>query len=190
VADLHERIVQLVTSHAYQRRAEPFRLASGQLSHDYIDGKLAIAHGDDLCWVADAVIASVSSSFDSVGGLTMGADAIAHAVAMRASCRWFSVRKQPKGRGLDKWIEGAALHSGVSVLLVDDVVTTGGSILMAYEKVRATGAPVVAAVTLVDRGDTASAEFGKLGIQYESLVNYTDLGIERIGPARPAPLRV
>jgi orotate phosphoribosyltransferase len=117
----------------------------------------------------------------------MGADAIAHAVAIRARCLWFSVRKEPKGRGLDKWIEGADLDgSDMRVLLVDDVVTTGGSILQAYERALEAGAPVVAAVTLVDRGETARAHFRTRGIPYFALVTYTDLGIDPVGPVVPA----
>jgi orotate phosphoribosyltransferase len=67
------------------------------------------------------------------------------------------------------------------VLLVDDVVTTGGSILKAYEHVIDVGAEVVAAVTLVDRGDVARADFEQRGVPYFPLVTYEDLDIDPVG---------
>lgn len=183
--DLNQDIVTLLrTSGGYHRSEEPFTLASGQLSHDYVDGKLAVARGADLRLVSEAVIAAAGQPFDAVGGLTMGADALAHGVALVADCLWFSVRKEPKARGLNRFIEGARLEPGHRVVLVDDVVTTGGSIFQAYDKVREeTGAVVVAVVTLVDRGDVARRHFEALGVQFHALVTYTDLGIEPVGPA-------
>ncbi len=183
-----ERVIDLVRKHGHVRRDEPFRLASGQVSHDYIDGKRAVASGADLRLVADAVIAAVAGTrFDAVGGLTMGADPVAHAVAVVSGCDWFSVRKEPKGRGLNQWIEGCSLGRGSRVLLVDDVVTTGGSVFQAYERAIGTGAQVVAAVTLVDRGDVAAPKFKTLGVPYWPLVTYRDLEIEPVGPSIAAP---
>lgn len=190
MADLRSSIVALVRRHGYRYSEEPFRLASGQLSHDYIDGKLAVARGQDLLLVAQAIVEEArASSFSAVGGLTMGADALGHAVAIVAGCGWFSVRKEPKGRGLNRWIEGARLTAADKVLLVDDVVTTGGSILKAYEHVRAEGAEVVSVVTLVDRGDVARRAFEARGVDYNALVTYRDLGIDPVGPALAASTR-
>ena len=187
MSDLCESVVRLVRDRGYQRREEPFRLASGQLSYDYIDGKRAIAHGDDLALVVRMLAEAVQDPFDAIGGLTMGADPIAHATAVILGCQWFSIRKQPKGRGLDQWIEGAQLGPGVRVLLVDDVVSTGGSILQAYDRVVEAGATVVGAVTLVNRGDYASKVFADMGLPYRPLVTYSDLGIEPVGSGVPAP---
>lgn len=114
----------------------------------------------------------------------MGADAFAHVIAARQGCRWFSVRKEPKRRGLDKWIEGSRLGPDDRVLLVDDVITTGGAILIALKHVEATGARAVAAVTLVDRGETAARSFARHGIRYAPLVTYKDLGMDPVdGPS-------
>jgi orotate phosphoribosyltransferase len=175
------RIVELVRRHGHEHRDEPFLLASGQWSHDYVDGKRAVANGADLRLVAETIIASVTTRFDAVGGVTMGADPLAHAVAVVDGIDWFSVRKLPKGRGLNQWIEGCRLRNGTRVLLVDDVVTTGGSIFDAHRHVIGTGAEVVAAVSLVDRGDVASADFEKLDVPYMPLVTYRDLRIEPVG---------
>jgi orotate phosphoribosyltransferase len=177
----HQDVVELVRSIGYQRRDEPFRLASGALSRDYVDGKRTIAQGRHLKVVAEAAVAAVKGvPFDAVGGLTMGADALAIGVAMVSDCLWFSVRKEPKGRGLEHWIEGAQLLPAHRVLLVDDVITTGGSTKKAYDRVVETGATVVAVVTLVDRGDAARELFASLGVEYRPLVTYADLGIEPV----------
>ena len=181
-------IVALVRSKGYQHRDEPFRLASGQMSQDYIDGKLAVAHGNDLRRVAQRMAELAGEQVDAVGGLTMGADPFAHAIAVVTGWSWFSVRKEPKGRGLDRWVEGARLGETARVLLVDDVVTTGGSILTAYERVVDTGATVVGVITFVDRGDVARREFARIGVPYQALVTYSDLGIERVGDRAAEPV--
>lgn len=182
MADLREQIIELVKDKGYRYSAEPFRLASGQLSHDYIDGKLAVAAGRDLALVARGIVEATAEPFTAVGGLTMGADALAHAVAVVSGCEWFSVRKEPKGRGLNRWIEGARLTPDHRVLLVDDVVTTGGSIVQAYDHVVDEGATVVAVMTLVDRGEVARADFEAKNVAYRALVTYRDLGIDPVGP--------
>ena len=76
------------------------------------------------------------------------------------------MRKEPKTRALKRAIEGARLGPGDRVLLVDDVVTTGGSILRAYEEAAKTGAQVVAASALVDRGGRAAEQFADRGVAY------------------------
>lgn len=183
MTDLRAEIVRLVRDRGYRHSSEGFQLASGQWSHDYIDGKLAISRGDDLAKVARRIVAESPAGFNAVGGLTMGADAIAHAVAVVSGCEWFSVRKEPKGRGLNRWIEGTRLLGSHSVLLVDDVVTTGGSIIKAYDRVIEQGASVAAVMTLVDRGDVAAEEFRRRKVPYGALVTYRDLAIDPVGPA-------
>ena len=79
---VRERLAALVRQYGYERRAEPFQLTSGGWSHDYVDGKHAVARGEALRVVCQAVIDSTGESFDAVGGPTMGADALAHGVAM------------------------------------------------------------------------------------------------------------
>ena len=97
--------------------------------------------------------------FDAVGGLTMGADPLAHGVAMVTGKAWFSVRKEQKQRGREQWIEGTRLEPGTRVLLVDDVISTGGSTEMAFDRVTAVGAVVTGVIPMVDRGDVAAKRF-------------------------------
>ncbi|WP_299557527.1 orotate phosphoribosyltransferase [uncultured Mycolicibacterium sp.] len=176
----------LVRNRGYERREEPFRLASGQLSHDYIDGKFAVDTGERLRLVSEAVAELAEQrgiEFDAVGGLTMGADPLAHGVAMVTGKAWFSVRKEQKKRGREQWIEGTRLAPGTRVLLVDDVISTGGSTLQAYDRVVAVGAVVTGVIPMVDRGDNATREFTARGVIYAPLITYRDLGIEPVLPA-------
>jgi orotate phosphoribosyltransferase len=113
----------------------------------------------------------------------MGADPLAISIALVAKCGWFSVRKERKPRGREQWIEGARLSKGHQVLLVDDVVTTGGSIRQAYERVIQTGAAVAGIIPMVDRGETARLLFSDLGVPYAALFTYKDLGIDPVGPS-------
>lgn len=179
-----DEALRLIKAHGYVHRDEPFKLAGGQLSHDYIDGKLAINTGPRLRVVSMAMIELArqrNMSFTHVGGLTMGADPLAHGIAMVADVGWFSVRKEPKPRGREQWIEGSQLDDEHRVLLVDDVVTTGGSIVKAYDRVIETGANVVGVIPMVDRGEVARGVFEDLGVSYAPLITYKDIGIAPVG---------
>ena len=159
------------------------KLASGAWSSDFVDGKEALAAWRDLRTACEAIVETVTGAghgFDAVGGLTMGADALAVGIAAVSDSRWFFVRKEPKQRGTRRWVEGAQIGPGEKILLVDDVVTTGGSILQALEIIKQTGAETVAAVTLVDRGELARPKFEALGIDYFPMATYESLGIEPV----------
>lgn len=181
--DSWQAAFDLIRTRGYERRDEPFRLASGQLSHDYIDGKYAVDTGERLAIVCRAVadLAEIHGvEFDAVGGLTMGADPLAHGVAMVTGKAWFSVRKEQKKRGREQWIEGTRLQPGARVLLVDDVISTGGSTEIALGRVTAVGAVATGVIPMVDRGDVAAGRFAKHGVPFFALVSYRDLGIEPV----------
>lgn len=175
---------------------EPRQLSSGEMSLDFIDAKRALSFGADLWLAAGIICDSVTArgiEFSAAGGLTMGADHLAHAVALYRSqvlgspTEWFVVRKAPKGRGTNQTVEGAALSPESKVLLLDDIVTTGGSIIQAYERVtQETGATVVAAVTMVDRSGLANKFFADQGVPYLPVFTYSDLGIDPIGQGSAA----
>ena len=96
---------------------------------------------------------------------------------------WFIVRKKAKGRGTAKRVEGAELNADSKVLVVEDVVSTGGSLLQAIDAIEETGAEVVAATTLIDRGDLTAPVLAERGIAYFPLATYADLGLEPITAA-------
>ena len=163
--------------------AEPVELSSGALSRYFIDGKRALSRGTDLalaCTCMMDLLAEQSITADAVGGLTLGADQFAHGVAIVGGLEWFVVRKQPKGRGTNKFIEGADV-SGKRVLLVDDVISTGASSLVADERIRAEGGTSVLATTLVARSDEPAQRFAAAGIPFAPLFDYADLGLPAVG---------
>ncbi|MDQ4149981.1 MAG: orotate phosphoribosyltransferase [Actinomycetota bacterium] len=179
--------MDLIRRLGYERRQQPFQLSSGEWSHDYIDGKRALASGESLKHVAEAVIqeaARAGVSFDAIGGPTMGADPTAHAVAVLTGTKWFSVRSKAKAHGKQKLIEGAELKPGMKVLLVEDVVTTGKSILDALDAVAGTGVEVVLALAIVDRGESARKLFEEKGVEYRALSTYEDFDIEPVAAGR------
>jgi orotate phosphoribosyltransferase len=171
-------LAELVRANGYEHREEPFKLSSGGWSHDYVDGKHAIATGAGLREASQAVIDSIDTPFDAVGGPTMGADALAHGVSVLCGCSWFSVRKEPKGHGRSAWIEGSRLGEGDRVLIVEDVVSTGASLLRAVDRVTDLGAVVVAATALLDRSPRVAERFVSAGVRWIPLLDWTDIGIE------------
>ncbi|MGH2756853.1 MAG: orotate phosphoribosyltransferase [Actinomycetota bacterium] len=188
MTDTKQAVLDLIVREAHERRDEAFQLSSGDWSHDYIDGKRAISSGPNLRLAADAIIETCRAhevEFDAVGGLTMGADPLAHAVSLIAGVKWFTVRKEPKKHGKQKDIEGAELTAGEKVLLVEDVITTGRSILKALDAVEPFGVQVVLAVALVDRGDGARVLLEGRGVKYAPILTYADLGIDPVGLVSP-----
>src|SRR5271154_3046466 len=92
-------LLEVVRLRGYSRASEPFTLSSGGTSYDYVDMRRAVANGADLALAAKAVLATLDDAdidFDAVGGMTMGADPVAHAVAMLGDKSWYSVRKAEK----------------------------------------------------------------------------------------------
>jgi orotate phosphoribosyltransferase len=170
-------LARLVRGRGYEYRDPPFQLTSGGWSHDYVDGKYAVATGDGLRQVSQAIIDTVDRPFDAVGGPTMGADALAHGVALLSGAAWFSVRKEPKGHGRGAWVEGAHLNPGDRVVVVEDVVSTGASLLRSVEHIRELGVQVVAATALLDRSPAVGDRFAAAGIEWLPLLTWADLGI-------------
>jgi orotate phosphoribosyltransferase len=178
---LNDQVVDIIRRKAYLRLDEPVQLASGKLSSDFVDVKAGLAEGADLRLVCEAMIEQLAGiDYDAIGGLTMGADQFAHGVAVLSGARWFVVRKEAKGRGTNKLVEGTPIGPGSRVVLVEDTVSTGGSIVKAHEVVIGLGAKVAAAVTVVDRGDSAAGYFAERDIPYIALVSYRDLEIESL----------
>jgi len=165
-------------------RRGTFRLASGLESNVYVDGKLTTccARG---AWLVGRVFleAMRRRGWDptAVGGLTMGADPIAMAIALASledgsPIDAFLVRKQPKKHGLQKFIEGVENVQGLRVVIIDDVCTTGGSTAEAIRKAREAGMDVIGAICLVDRETGAPAKLeDELGCPLESVYRLSEL---------------
>ena len=164
-------------------------LTSGRTAEYYVDAKRAILRPTGFAALA-ALVAGRARAWDAtaVGGLTMGADAPAcAALAGGADVKAFFVRKEVKGHGLQRRIEGPPLEPGERCLVVEDVVTTGGSTLQALHAVRDAGLVVAGVVAVLDRlaGGAEAIRAAAGGAPYEPLATIDDVFPER--PDRVPP---
>ena len=176
-------MIDLVGSQALQRGT--FRLASGREAHFYLDAKQVVleAHGSML--VGRAILerlATLGAMPDAVGGLSMGADPVTSAVVTMAGVegiplKGFLIRKEAKGHGTQRFVEGP-VQPGNRVVIVEDVITTGGSSLLAIDRSQEFGLIVERVITVIDRLAGAQQALAARGIPLESLVTIRDLGIE------------
>jgi orotate phosphoribosyltransferase len=166
-------------------RTGDFVLKSGKRSSWFIDAKQTTCSPEGMLLVADAVLEAIPDDATAIGGLTMGADAIAFATAAVAATRQhplraFSVRKEAKDHGGGGRIAGA-LEPGDRVVITEDAVTRGVSPIEAAKVVREAGAIPVLILALVDRGGTCAALAAAEGIAFKALVTAPDLGFDYEG---------
>jgi len=160
----------------------PVTLASGKISDFYIDGRLVTLSAEGLQYTA-ALMADLLAGidFDAVGGPTMGADPIVGALLYhfwsteQRRVAGFIIRKEAKSHGMQKMIEGPPLAPGARVVLVEDVVTSGGSIVKAAKAVEEAGALVVKMLALVDREEGAKERLSAAGYDFEAIFTRSDL---------------
>jgi orotate phosphoribosyltransferase len=157
-----------------------FTLKSGRKSSWFIDSKQTVCRPDAMVLVADGILSVVPDDVDAIGGLTMGADPVAFVTAGVAATRGralkaFSVRKETKDHGVGGRIAGA-LDPGDRVVITEDTVTRGTSLLEAATAVREFGAEPVLLVAVVDRGGTCAAMAAAEGLEFRALLTAPDLG--------------
>lgn len=158
-------------------------LSSGATAQYYVDAKRATLRPAGFAAMGELVAAQVAErGATAVGGLTMGADPVAcAALAAGADAKAFFVRKDRKAHGLQRWVEGPPLDPGERCLIVEDVVTTGGSTLKAIERVREEGFAIVGVVSVLDR-----LAGGAEAIEEAAQAPYVPLStIDDVYPERP-----
>jgi orotate phosphoribosyltransferase len=161
-----------------------FTLASGRTSTYYIDGRLTSFDPAGAALIAEAVLKEIEGlPVDAVGGMDMGATPIVGAVACRSHyigrpLPTFVVRKEVKSHGTQKKIEGPLPPGPCKVVIIDDVVTSGDSIIKAIDAAEAQGCEILLAISVLDRNAGATETLAKRGIAYRPLVTLKDLGIE------------
>ncbi len=175
-----KELIDLILKKSYKEGK--FTLASGQESNFYIDLKNVTLFPKGLDIICKLTWSLLNpSELGGVGGPTLGADPIVTALSIAAFEKGFEVpafiiRKEPKKHGTSQWIEGVdSLQKSKEVLLVEDVVTTGGSGLKALERLRAEGFKVTRALAVLDRNQGASEAFAKEGVRLVSLLNIEDV---------------
>jgi orotate phosphoribosyltransferase len=159
-----------------------FTLASGKKSKYYLDGKQISLHSTGLRQVSLGLLDLLKDvDYTAIGGMTIGADPIVGGVLVAAaesgtSLDGFLVRKEPKGHGTQRYIEGP-VQPGDKVVVIDDVVTTGGSALQAVERIVEYGCQVVCVVGIIDRKEGGAANFAAKHLPFRSLLTIEDFGI-------------
>ena len=162
-----------------------FVLASGRPSSYYIDARLTTMSADGLSLIGRVGLQAVRDAGwapAAIGGLTMGADPVAYAVALASLARppvlnAFSVRKAAKGHGTRRRIEGN-FAAGTAVVVAEDVITSGGSALQAIHAIEEEGGLVVGVLAVVDREEGGRGAIEAGGYQVVSLTTTTDLGLK------------
>lgn len=174
-------LIELVRAKAL--RFGDFTLASGKKARYYLDGKQITLDSFGARLIAEGFLQLLGEPLPvAVGGMAIGADPITAAIITVAGLRGQSlkgvlVRKEAKGHGTQKFVEGP-VQPGDTIAIVEDVVTTGGSSLQAIERVEAFGLRVVAVLAIIDRLEGGAKAFSDRGYKFSSLLTIRDFGIE------------
>lgn len=182
-----ERLLEILYTKSFIYREDPpFKLVSGRESFYYFDCKATTLDPEGCALVGELMFQAVRDlNPDAAGGLTLGADPIALSTSLEAyrnnkKIYPLIVRKEPKKHGTQKWIEGS-LEGVKRVVVIDDVITTGGSTITAIERMRESGLDVVKAAVIVDREEGGRENIEALGIDVVSLFKKSDFDKMRLG---------
>ena len=172
LAPQRQQALALLAQRAYRRGR--FTLASGRESDHYVNCKPVSLSGAGLALLGALLLEQVEPQALAVAGLTLGADPLVSAVAMRAALDGrgldaLIVRKEAKGHGTGAWLEGPLPAAGSRVTVLEDVVTTGGSSLKAVNQLRQAGYVVERVVAIVDRQEGGAAAMAAAGLELRSL---------------------
>ena len=182
-SEQRRRLLDLILEVSFRR--EQVTLASGKQSDFYLDLRQTLMRPRGVALAGEQTLERLLSGppVDAVGGMAVGAVPLVSAVLAAAAARdpktellGFFVRKQAKGHGLGRRIEGG-FEAGQRVALLEDTVTTGGSTLEALDAVEAEGGKVVRVLCLVDRCEGAAEAFGSRGVELEALYTRADLPV-------------
>lgn len=170
----NEKLISLIKKLAYKEGK--FILASGKESSFYIDIKNLSLHPEGAREIGQQAWLHLDpKQFDGVGGPTLGADPIGTAISLAALERGvtvpaFIIRKEPKSHGTTQWIEGTDnLKPGGRLLVLEDVVTTGGSSVKGIEKAREAGFKVDTLLCVMDRQEGGTEALSAVGVKLVSL---------------------
>jgi orotate phosphoribosyltransferase len=175
--------LDLLARQAYRRGR--FTLASGRESDHYVNCKPVSLSGTGLALLGALLLEQVETQAVAVAGLTLGADPLVSAVAMRAALNGrpldaLIVRKEAKGHGTGAWLEGPLPHPGSRVTVLEDVVTTGGSAIKAVTQLRQAGYVVERVVAIVDRQEGGEAAMREAGLELRSLFLLEELAAAQV----------
>lgn len=181
----HELLLAMLAERSARRGQ--FTLASGRTSTLYIDARLTTMSPDGLALIGPLGLRAMHDAEwapDAVGGLTLGADPVSYAIAYASALahakgagrllRAFTVRKEAKQHGTGRLVEGP-FRPGDRVVVVEDVITTGGSALRAVESIRAAGGEVLGVLAVVDREEGGREALEAEGLGVRALARAADI---------------
>ena len=184
------RLLEIISKLAYHYSpTAKYKLASGKMSHHYIDCKSVIMSPDGLILCGQVIFEKIQDlTIDAIGGLEFGAVPLALSTVIFAyqngtKIKPFAVRKQLKNTGLIKSIEGQ-IEKDDKVIILEDVITTGNSAIIAAERVKDMGAKIIKVIALVDREEGGQKALQENKIELEAIFTLNDinkyLGISEI----------
>lgn len=181
---MRDMLLPLLAQKAY--RHGHFTLASGRTSDHYVNCKPVSLSGEGLALLGALMLEQVEEAAVAVAGLTLGADPLVSAVAMRAALDGRNldaliVRKEAKGHGTGAWLEGPLPEPGSRITVLEDVVTTGGSSLKAVNQLREAGYQVDRVVTIVDRQEGGLEAMTAAGLELHSLFLLDEIAASSAG---------
>lgn len=179
---LRQWLLDLFCQLAY--REGDFVLSSGQKSSYYINSKPVTLHPQGALAIGRLLCHLLPPGTQAVAGLTLGADPIVTAVSVVSAYEnrpvfGLIIRKEAKGHGTQAYIEGPDLPPGTSVVVLEDVVTTGQSALTAVTRLQAVGYPVQQVIALVDRQQGGAQLYQEAGLPFQALYTIEDLRVRK-----------
>ena len=174
------RMIEMVNSMAISKG--DFTLASGAKATFYLDCRRLTLNPKWLIEISAGFMEILKEDMpEAVGGMAIGADPITAGIIYQAGLEGltldgFIVRKEPKGHGTGRQVEGP-VSPGQKVVIIEDVVTSGGSSIKAIEAARAFGLEVQKVIAIVDRQAGGKEAFEKAGVQFQSLLTLDDLDV-------------
>ena len=175
---MKDELLKMLKESAYKKGE--FTLSSGKSSDHYVNCKPVTLTGRGLTLASMMLLEHVNTRV--VAGLTLGADPLVSGVAVCSALDMrlvdaLIVRKEAKGHGTQAWIEGREYPEGTKVVVLEDVITTGGSAIKAVKKLRDAGYKVDRVVTVVDRQEDgeADAAMKEEGLELKSLFTLKEL---------------
>lgn len=182
MTDAERQLLELLTARSFRRGT--YTLASGATSSYYIDGRTSAVFSKGAFLIGQVLYERTKDlAIDAIGGMEVGAVPLTAAATIHyhlngRTMEGFWVRDKAKAHGMRKLVEGGAVGPSSRVVVLDDVITTGGSSVKAIEAVRELGGEVVLALALVDRLQGAAKTFRELDIEFRSVFTIRDFGID------------
>ena len=173
---MKQRLIELIIEKAFKYSEKLiFKLVSGRMSNYYFNCKAVTLHPEGMHLIGNIIFDSMKNlPIHGIGGLTLGADPIAYAVAYTSYLKGkpieaFVVRKTPKSHGTMLWIEGN-IKKGDKVVIVDDVITTGKSTIEAINRAKQEGFEIVKVIAFIDRQEGGREAIENIGYKLDSII--------------------